>query len=73
MVRTGGLIAFHDIVPDHRAREQRPGIGECWAGGVHRLWQEVKGHSEHVEFVCDPGQNGFGIGVLVNAGRSPVC
>jgi predicted O-methyltransferase YrrM len=58
LVREGGLIAFHDILPHSRM----PGVE------VHRLWQELRSRYDHEEFV-DParvpglGQWG-GIGVL---------
>ena len=45
------LIAFHDIIP-HKNTE------------VDRLWNEIKGHYEHWEFVEDKEQSGCGIGVL---------
>jgi len=63
MVRPGGLIAFHDIKP---AGEDAQGVvSERWAGGVPRFWQELKAqHQETWEFVDDPHQAGFGIGVL---------
>ena len=61
LVKPGGLIAFHDIVPD---REQRPEGSR--SGEVPVLWQELKPRFRHWEFVHDPGQNGFGIGVIEN-------
>lgn len=60
---TGGVIAFHDIVPDYRTRfgaETRSFTGEVpqfWT----RLKQEWPGAQE---FVADPEQDGFGIGVI---------
>jgi hypothetical protein len=63
-VRPGGLIAFHDVVPDHRARFGIETGND--SGEVYRLWRELKvrfpGRTE--EFVDDPEQNGAGIGVL---------
>jgi predicted O-methyltransferase YrrM len=54
LVRAGGLIAFHDIVP-----------GEAGAvGGVPRLWRELRERHPHEEIVEDWGQGGYGIGVL---------
>jgi len=54
LVRPGGLIAFHDIVP---------GAG---AGGAPDFWQELKRTTPHAteELVEDWSQDGFGIGVL---------
>lgn len=61
-VRPGGLIAFHDIVPDHALRF---GIHtEHDAGGVHEFWREIKSSFSYREFVEDPSQNGYGIGVI---------
>jgi predicted O-methyltransferase YrrM len=63
LVRRCGLIAFHDIVPDHGTRY---GIAtKAYTGGVYRLWAEVKDRFESWEFVEDPDQDGYGIGVLV--------
>jgi predicted O-methyltransferase YrrM len=57
LVRHGGLIAFHDIVPD-RGRAY-------WAGGVPQLWAELREHAGTTyEFVRDRSQDAFGIGVV---------
>ena len=53
-VRPGGLIAFHDIV------ESQP----LPTNQVNRLWKRLKPLAEVEEFVNDPGQRGFGIGLL---------
>lgn len=67
LVREGGLIAFHDIVPDYRTRF---GIKEGpWVGDVPRLWERVRGAYRSFEFVNDSDQNGYGIGVLVYSDR----
>ena len=58
LVRRGGLIAFHDIVP---------GPQEC-VGGVPRFWSEIKqkySGGKIMEIVKDWRQGGYGIGVLV--------
>ena len=58
LVRRGGLIAFHDIVP---------GPLEC-VGGVPRFWSEIKqkySRDKIIEIVRDWRQGGYGIGVLV--------
>ncbi len=67
LVRPGGLIAFHDIVADHRTRFgiETPNN----SGDVHKLWSEIRGRGTATEIVDDPGQNGFGIGVLVTQPR----
>ena len=74
MVRDGGLIAFHDIVPDAYPRAgastdtppvtmpPRPGVP--WAGDVPRLWNTLSSFFPHETYIADPGQHGFGIGVL---------
>lgn len=63
LVRPGGLIAFHDIIPDHGTRFGRD--TGCWTGEVFRFWGEVMQRYVSVEeLVDDPDQDGFGIGVL---------
>ena len=54
LVRPGGLVAFHDIVPGPPSD----------VGGVPRYWSEIKKQHRHDEFVEDWKQGGFGIGVL---------
>jgi cephalosporin hydroxylase len=54
-VTEGGMIFFHDIVPDN-------GSNSAWAGGVPRLWRELATHYPHREFI--QSQNGYGIGML---------
>jgi len=53
-VRPGGLIAFHDIV------ENQP----LEINQVYHLWKRIKPGAEVQEFIADPNQCGFGIGVL---------
>jgi cephalosporin hydroxylase len=55
LVRPGGVIAFHDIVPGPEAR----------VGGVPRFWQELKQGRDAREFVADWNQQAFGIGVII--------
>jgi predicted O-methyltransferase YrrM len=62
LVRSGGLIAFHDIVPDFNARYGTPTIS--YAGGVPTFWQEIKAQYRTSEFIEDPKQDGYGIGVV---------
>lgn len=62
LVRDGGFILFHDIVPDRGTR-----YGEetyWWAGGVPLLWDRLKEIYATDEFVSDTEMGGFGIGVL---------
>lgn len=59
LVRPGGLIAFHDIVP--LAAEDR----QHSVGGVPRFWRELKErHPSAREIVAGPAQSAFGIGLL---------
>ena len=68
LVRAGGVIAFHDIVQDHRTRYGRMTIAN--AGEVPVFWAQVKlEYPEYAEFVDDPGQDGAGIGVVRGRGR----
>jgi cephalosporin hydroxylase len=53
LVRPGGIVAFHDIVPDYTS-----------PFGVHQFWREIKTHYPHCEFIEDSAQDGCGIGVL---------
>ena len=53
LVRPGGAIAFHDIV------DGDPQL----VGGVPRFWQSVRTPDAR-EFIADPWQGGWGIGVL---------
>jgi predicted O-methyltransferase YrrM len=53
LVRRGGIIAFHDIV------DGDPQL----VGGVPRFWRSVRSVDGR-ELIADPGQGGWGIGVL---------
>jgi predicted O-methyltransferase YrrM len=53
LVRRGGLVAFHDIVPGPPAQ----------VGGVPMFWLEIR-TDDALEIVEDPDQQSFGIGVL---------
>lgn len=53
-VRPGGIVAFHDIVE----AQPRP------TNQVYHFWRRLKQHYHHEEFVADPQQRGFGIGVI---------
>ncbi len=53
-VRPGGLIGFHDIL------EKQP----LAINQVYHLWKRLKPIAQVEEFVNDPDQRGFGIGVL---------
>jgi predicted O-methyltransferase YrrM len=54
LVRRGGLIAFHDIVPGLPKK----------VGGVPQFWEELKRAHPVRELVADWSQGGFGIGLL---------
>lgn len=66
LVRTGGLIAFHDIHPDYRTRYGRP--TEADVGDVPRYWQELRAGRDATDLIEDEGQDGMGIGVLYQSG-----
>lgn len=54
LVRPGGLVAFHDIVPDPGQEGME----------VSRFWREVSARFPAAELVERPDQPGYGIGVL---------
>jgi cephalosporin hydroxylase len=56
-VKDGGLILFHDIVPDK-------GISSDWTGGVPRFWKQISPYYQYREFIQNTDQGGYGIGVL---------
>lgn len=69
-VRPGGLIAFHDIVEDVFQRYGRP--TPSVTGGVPKYWKFISQHyPERWEFIDDPEQDGFGIGVIRWTGQFP--
>ncbi len=53
-VRPAGMIAFHDIV------ERQPFA----TNQVHHLWRKIKQTGVVEEYISDPNQCGFGIGVI---------
>jgi predicted O-methyltransferase YrrM len=54
LVKRGGIIAFHDIVPSFLCPEVK----------VHKFWNEIKINYRYKEIVKDPNQDAYGIGVL---------
>lgn len=63
IVRDGGMIAFHDIVPDSRLRNGAPTA--AYVGEVPQFWAAVKHRvKKTAEFVENKDQDGYGIGVL---------
>jgi len=53
-VRPGGLIGFHDIVKNQPVEGNR----------VFYFWERIKNTVQTEEFVSDPNQCGYGIGVI---------
>jgi len=64
LVRPGGIVAFHDIVPDSRSRGG-PETGTD-AGDVPRFWEELRSRfpAAASEIIESPTQDACGIGVL---------
>ncbi len=62
LVAPGGLIAFHDIVPDSTLRSGSDAL--TWSGEVPVLWEILRTQFPSHEFVDSPDQEAFGIGVL---------
>jgi predicted O-methyltransferase YrrM len=63
VVRTGGLIAFHDIVEDHHSRYGKESLNRT--GGVPKFWAELRARLPGTqEIIEDRDQDGYGIGVL---------
>lgn len=63
LVGPGGVVVFHDIVPDFRSRYGFQTASD--SGGVPQFWQEIKSsYADVEEIVEDYEQDGFGIGVL---------
>jgi len=58
LVRRGGVVAFHDIVPHDRAHDPYGQVG------VPKFWNEIKSRYRHLEIVKDWSQGWAGIGVL---------
>ena len=54
LVRKGGIIAFHDIVPGPPKN----------VGAVPQFWHQICGNYKFLEIVRDWNQGGFGIGVI---------
>jgi predicted O-methyltransferase YrrM len=64
LVRRGGLIVLHDIVPDFGTRYGKPTGSHT--GGVPVFWGEIKAQLRTSELIEDPGQDGYGIGIVHN-------
>ncbi len=63
-VKEGGIIAFHDIVPDYFTAK---GVNtNNWSGGVPFFWNKIKNNSTtHFEIIEDLNQDGKGIGYII--------
>jgi predicted O-methyltransferase YrrM len=62
LVRSGGIVALHDVNEDFRTRDgvETPSI----SGEVPRFWRELKERSRTEELIADPSQDGYGIGLV---------
>ena len=54
LVRPGGIIAFHDIAE----RQSLP------TNQVQHFWRKLKSQHTTEEFIDDPAQTGYGIGIV---------
>ena len=70
LVRDGGIIVFHDIVPDYLTRYGTP-TGR-WVGGVPQFWNRIKFLYPNYEFVENPDQDGLGIGAIRYSANVPL-
>jgi cephalosporin hydroxylase len=63
LVRSGGIIAFHDIVADYKTRFGTPTRSNV--GQVPAFWADLKTKGFHTEeLIEDPDQDGMGIGII---------
>ena len=63
LVRSGGIIAFHDIVEDFRTRYGT--VTPSDAGQVPAYWKELRGSlASYKELIENTEQDGYGIGVV---------
>jgi len=64
LVKAGGLVALHDIAPDHFTRFGKRTSSDV--GEVPRYWQELKNNPSYTtrDLIDSPDQDGFGIGVI---------
>lgn len=65
LVRTGGVIALHDIVPAGPDGPRPRNFDDLRGGDVPRLWGELRGQYGVTEFVDDWDSGRFGIGAIV--------
>jgi predicted O-methyltransferase YrrM len=62
LVRAGGLIGLHDIQEDYAT--SRGTQTAAISGEVPRFWRELREGHRTEELIADPGQDGYGIGVV---------
>jgi predicted O-methyltransferase YrrM len=62
LVRPGGVVGFHDIHEDYTTSRGTPTA--AISGDVPRFWRELQQRHRTEELVADPGQDGFGIGIV---------
>lgn len=63
LIAPGGLVALHDIVPDHRTRHGAATDSDT--GEVPAFWQALRSRGvDAQELVDDHGQDGYGIGIV---------
>ncbi len=63
LVGPGGMIVFHDIVPDYKTKFGQ--VTSSNTGEVPRFWKEIeRQYSNTEEIVEDYDQDGFGLGIL---------
>jgi predicted O-methyltransferase YrrM len=62
LVRPGGLIGLHDVHEDYAT--SRGTQTAAISGEVPRLWRELREGRRTEELIADPGQDGYGIGVV---------
>lgn len=63
LVRSGGLIALHDIMPDRSVLHGEQTVAH--SGEVYRFWRELKASYAHEEYIQASDQDGYGIGVVI--------
>ena len=61
LVTPGGMIGFHDIVPE---KSEQFSAVRVATGGVPQFWRETRAGYAYDEFVEDWQQGAFGIGLL---------
>lgn len=62
LVKEGGIIAFHDIVPDYLSKfGKNTGM---WVGDVPKFWEKIKDKFEYYEIIENSNQDGKGIGII---------